>query len=205
MSEPIVVGIDVDGVLADLAEALIPLLQRDYGVDVPKEQVVRWDYYETVTGSVGAMLRLMDEAWINGPMPLEEPNLALSLSRLKAPTFHRLILSARTRASHPAVIQWLHEQRIPYDSLTLLGPGQAKLAYPVDILIDDRGSFVEGVQQYPHKFLFLRDQPWNRNISADLPRNVQRVASLEDAVYSILMKTDGKFLVGGGVESRETT
>ncbi len=195
MTEQLMIGIDIDGVLADLSAAIVPLIERDYGVRVDKEKIVRWDYYTSIPGiDVKVMLDLMDEAWEAGTMPLEEPGLSQTLGRLKAGCFHRLILSSRTLPSHPAVVRWLHDQALPYDSLTLLGQGQNKFDFPVDILIDDRPHYADDIKKHPLKFLFLRDQPWNRECT-DLPANAMRVDSVAEAVQCIL-ENDGKYRQG---------
>ena len=180
VTKHLTLGIDIDGVLADLSAALRPLIKEEFGVDLQKSEVVRWNYYIEIVGTMGHMLAMMDMAWDSDCIPLEEPDIAQTMKRLKNHC-HRLIISSRTPASHPAVVAWLHEQGIGYDSLALLGAGEDKFEYPLDVLIDDRPSMVEVVRQYPTKFLLLRDQPWNRDVGV-LPSNARRVNSLKDGV-----------------------
>ena len=180
------VGIDIDGVLGDLSTAMIPLIQRDFGVHVAKEDATEWNFYTKIVGDVKTMLAIMDEAWLSGTVPLEEGGLIGSLSRLHHNRFHKHIISARTMPSHPIIAPWLHSHKIPYDTLTLLAGGtMSKFDFPIDVLIDDRPSMVEEVKKYPLKYLYLRDQPWNRS-EEYLPGNAMRVSSVAEAVQHIL-------------------
>ncbi len=185
--KPIVVGFDIDGVLADLTSGMAEIAERDYNIHIPHSAVDKWDFYVDVLGGKGAMFRVMDQAWNELELQPEEPGLARTIARLSRGRYHRMILSARTYSSHKSVIRWIHDQDIRYDTVALVGSGLNKFDYPVDILIDDRPSCVEDVKRYPSKFLYLRDQPWNRDVG-DLPDNVERVKSVAEAVERILAR-----------------
>ncbi len=187
------IGIDIDGVMAHLIAGIAPFVQAEYGITVANEDCVKWNYIADRLGGVGAMLRVMDEAWAEGDIPMMEEGLPGTLKRLSHKKFHKTIISARTYPSHPHVVYWLQDHGLEYDSLVFIGLSNnplSKFDYPIDVLIDDRPSMVEEARGYPQKFLYLYDQPWNQDAVIDPvcnPNNVQRVSSLSEAVDRILV------------------
>lgn len=179
----IVVGIDVDSVLADLGGGVIEILNTEWGLSLTHADIDSWDFFAGIVGGRPAMLDMMTRAWIEGRVRPEESRLSHTIARLEDPRIHRMIITARGRQSHPAVVQWLHDHRIGYESITLDSEIN-KLEYPLDILIDDRPTFIEEVVEHPDKFLYVRDQKWNQGIT--LPENALRVYSVAEAVDHIL-------------------
>lgn len=188
MTRKTVFGVDVDGVIADLATAIEPLIEAKFGAKALKQDVNRWNYYVDIVGSVSKMLEIMDQAWAQNLVQLEEPDLCQSLRMLRRADFHIVVLTARTYESHPYVVQWLHDLKVPYDSVCLLDHGGPdKLDYPIDVLLDDRPTYPAAIALHPDKFLYLRDQPWNRD-TAIVSANAKRVFSAKEAVHDAIVR-----------------
>lgn len=179
-----VVGIDVDGVLGDAISAIKPLVLRDTGQLVTKDDYTHWNYLVPIVGSVSKMLALMDEAWNSGLVQPEENDLRKSFQTLRKADYRIMIITQRTHGSHAAVTQWIQDQKLPYDDLIFLGEGD-KLNFPLHALVDDNPSIVQKARHHADKLVMLRDQPWNREVE-DVPRNVYRVKSLSHATEFIL-------------------
>ena len=171
------VGVDIDGVLADIEAPVLVMLRERYGIELIREDIDRWNYVvEEFDIPAPEYLSMMDEAWAQGDVPLEEPDLSESLRRIKDASNTVTIISKRTRPSHPSVVQWLHDHDLWYDSLVFAW-GESKLNYPIDILVDDHTRIVEQAARHPNKTVFLRDQSWNRSVDR-FPINAERVNSM---------------------------
>ena len=171
------VGVDIDGVLADIEAPILVMLRERHGIEIAREDITRWGYVVEEFGiSTSEYLGMMDEAWAQGDVPLEEPDLAESLRRIKRSGNVVTIITKRTRPSHPAVVRWLHDRGLWYDALVFVW-GESKLNYPIDILVDDHPRIVEQAVRHPNKTVFLRDQPWNRSVER-FPINAERISSL---------------------------
>ncbi len=178
------IGVDVDGVLADLAGAVCEL----YGID-PSE----WDSWSAWKkmgfGSLDVFHEAMDEAWFKHKevMRTQEENLPQLMERLmKRHTV--MIISNRSRNTQLSQLEWIHDREIPYH--VYVGNGGRlphhirKDEYPINMLIDDNPSEVERFLARRDRFLCLRDQPWNRDI-AIASASVRRVYSFEEFVKGV--------------------
>ncbi len=175
------VGVDIDGVLADLATAMTTMMEQETGVKVAKADVNKWDFYVEQLGSVSKMLALMDEAWRLGIVPVEEESIAAEMKRLARNSESVSIITARTYDSHPLVVNWLHNHCIRYSNLVFTHLQTDKFDFGIDVLIDDNPKLVGEMAEHPDKLLLLRRQPWNAAV-VDLSTNVRPVGSLTEAV-----------------------
>ncbi len=188
------VGVDIDEVLVDLANAAI----RQWNTNWTSHENFKPISYDSWTvwnqgGVLGItrteFLKLLEDAWDNhtslNPM---ENGLPQTLSRLRQEghTIH-IISNAGMDTAGPK-FQWLRANKIPHDAVSMNLHGFAdKFSYPIDVLIDDSPFCPNEVKRYPGKALFLRDRPWNRELltcSADDP--IFRVYSVAQAVDLIL-------------------
>ena len=187
------IGVDVDGVLADLIGAI----QQWADVYDPANGFKyaeanswsflkqRWPGDKTLRG----FRSIIDEVWEDWSTYMQpmEQCLPASLKRLyKSPRKHKIaIFTTEPRRNHRSMLAWLEHHKIPYDEVIMSGMSGTKLEYPVDVMIDDNPVLVEDALNYPRKTVLLRDQPWNRDVG-ELPPNVVRVGSLLEAVNVIL-------------------
>lgn len=182
------VGVDVDGVLADLVGGLAAYVRR-YQPDKSFDptDVTGWEFLDQRFGREQAYA-LIARVWENWRdyIPLLEPHTKSALRQLhRDGRQHRIVVVTKEgRQTLRHVVAFLDYHLIPYDALVMIGYTGRKLEYPVDCLIDDNPALVEEAGLYPRKTVFLRDQPWNRGLT--LPRNVLRVRSVEETVGLLL-------------------
>ena len=180
------VGIDVDGVLADLNSAVCQLVNGRYGLQLTKADITHWDAVAQLAGMSGNQYtRLMDEVWRNWQsIQSEEPNIPSLLKQLHRRGMTVVIITKRSQASIGDVVAWLDHQRMDYDELVVIRD-RHKLEYPIDILVDDSPKAAERAGAFAPRQMLLRSQPWNANLPV-LPGNVLRVATLRQAVCRVV-------------------
>jgi 5'(3')-deoxyribonucleotidase len=174
------IGVDVDGVLADLSNAACNVW-NDWHPDKPMryEDWKSWDMYLFWNMGKREFYRMLDTAWLRwGSMPLMEPDVAKTMLKLRARHYVHIITS-RSRGTHAYVAAWLDENHIYYDALTFI-EGHEKFSMPIDVLIDDNPWQVNQVPA--DKILYLRDHLWNSGLGGE---RVERVGSLQEALDSI--------------------
>lgn len=188
LPESLNVGIDIDGVLADLITPTLELINRKIGTNLSQEDIDHWHALPKKANlTVEEVLALMDQAWVEGKVGLLEGSAAESLHRLKAAGAHITVISKRTKQSLPAVSSWLLSQNIPFNHLVFMVEDKwmdSKFDYPIHCLMDDSPKAVEKIR-YSFHTLFLRNQPWNSYLT-DLPRNVIRVGGIDQMVEYLL-------------------
>ncbi len=183
------IGIDLDGVLADLVGAAVKEVNLRRGLSLTKEDVKEWSYLVTDLGFTrDEQRRIFNRIWRNHriSLGLEELDLVRYLGQLRIGNFITII-SHRHIDAHQFVVPWLVERNLLYDSLVFADPGEDKFDYPIEVLIDDHPGMVLKAKKHPEKLLLLRDQPWNKDLTKVLganfgwPSNVERLFSLSQA------------------------
>lgn len=181
------IGIDLDSVLSDVWSGTLPLINRDFGTSFQKYDLVTWMYVpENSKCGEWDFLERMEWAYRDGLIPPEEPLIAETVQSLRDAHHSVTIITRRTLGSHPDAARWVHEHEIPYDALVFTGR-ESKLTYPINILVDDHPGIIDHALRYPTKKIYLRDQPWNRDLNDEkFPLNVERASTLRDAAHRIL-------------------
>lgn len=187
------VGIDVDGVLADLVGGVSAYAAEHLpGKAFSVEQVTNWRFLDDRFGreEAYALIEKVWTQWQRYIKPLEpghEVNNALAQLRRRGTMHKAVIITKESRPAHRHVLEFLASHAITYDGIVMLDYRTDKLEYPVDVLIDDNPACVAEARDYPRKTLFLYDQPWNRSLGGmEWPRNAVRVSSIGEAVAAIL-------------------
>ncbi len=180
------IGIDVDGVLADLISAA---LRNSRLSDFTKKDVTEWDFFQKHGYSKREQREIFFQVWNwwqDNELSLEYKYPDKLLKKLMKK--HRIsIITHRDSNTHCSVVSWLNNYNIPYHDLLFVGDGLSKFEFPIDCLIDDSPKTVEEAKNYPNKKLYLVNQSWNKNI-IDLPNNVLRVNDLGDAINRVIIK-----------------
>ena len=178
------IGIDLDGVLANVVAGVYEMTRRHYGVDVSAHEMVAWSAWPAPIKNTREALRFMDEAYRMCLVPPMELDLAESVRKLRKK--HRVcIITKRTNGSHCAVAKWLETEGIVYDSLVFADHRESKFIYPIDVLIEDAPYTVEEVKSHPLATLLLIDRPYNR-ADRGLAANAFVVSSVKEAAALIL-------------------
>ncbi len=180
------IGVDVDGVLADLMPGTLEVIKKRTGVDVDIDEYGSWTYLQDNFGfSTEEVLGYMDLAWFSGLVTMLEPGISEHISRMRRAGHLITIITQRTRPTHAASTTWLQENCIPYDALVFNDGcnGLTKLDYPIDVLIDDSPYLAKEMAKYPDKTLYSLKQPWND--PGPCQDNVTHVASVAEALELI--------------------
>ena len=191
-----VINIDLDGVVYDFNDTLnqfivasgrLPhpdilgnTLVPDPNPTFPYPQI--WDYWEEWGMSKGEWFNWIRRAVSAGAMwrygnVIEwaqpalwvlsdaEYHIRLVTTRLVHFGLHKEVLLATS--------QWLHDNNIPYRSISFVGP-EGKSAYQAEIMVDDNvGNLVDWCfnNQKPG---IIYDQPWNRDVEPFAGLEIQR-------------------------------
>lgn len=177
------IGIDVDGVLADLMPGMLEVVKAQTGVDVDIDKYDSWTYLQDNFGfSTAEVLDFMDQTWFKGLVTMLEPGISKHISSVQHAGHMVTIITQRTRPTHVDATAWLEENCIPYDALVFNDGrnGLTKLDYPIDVLIDDSPYLVKEMVKYPGKKLYSLKQAWND--PGECPFNVVQVDSVAEAL-----------------------
>ncbi len=181
------IGLDLDGVLADLIGETIKLYNKTWPetrVDV--EDIDGWDYLKRTRGVPGKVqAELFYEVWKNFEdlATVEKAkDIQESIFRLRKDGHVVSIITHRDIRTYSYVPRWLNQKQIPYDNLLFVSSKISLEKHDfVDVLVDDHPRVIELADKYPNTFVLLRSQPWNRNVSiGSESTNTSRIASLKD-------------------------
>ena len=169
MSGPFVLGVDLDGVVADHSDAFRRVVADLRGVDPESLPLERsWDFHEWGFGlddyeryhRIAVMDRRMFRAMavIDGAADalwrLSDAGLWIRIIT------HRLYVNWGHQTAVTDTVAWLDEHRIPYRDLCFLG---AKPEVEADVYIDDAPHNVEQLRAADNEVIVF-DQPYNRHL-----------------------------------------
>ena len=174
------IGLDVDGVLADVIRAWLSYNNniRPY---ISKSEITEWDFWKKFQidrFDFYKELSLCWKSWKNIP-PTEE---RLSIVTSELSKFGTVdIVTAREESTHGHVKNWLKSKRINYTNYVGVLEGLEKTKLNYDIFIDDSPINAKSMLD-AGKSVILYTQPWN--LTFDDTR-VQRIHKLKDAIQII--------------------
>ena len=171
--------VDVDGVLAETAKAVVALINQQYDTHFTKNDCNTWNRDFKVCTFNQIVIPAM-----------ERPDFVRSLEVVVGAQdyMHRLwkdghtitIATVLPFGSEPARIQWLTKHGIKFHHfVNTLQLGKHRLR--ADLLIDDKVETVDAFADHSAAMLF--DQPWNRKYNANLTN--LRVYGWSDVYYQI--------------------
>lgn len=171
------IGLDVDGVLADVIQAWLSYNNniRSY---ISKSDITEWDFWKKFQidkFDFYKELSLCWKSWEN--IPSTEESLSIVTSELsKFGTVD--IVTAREESTHDHVKNWLKLKKINYKNYVGVFEGTEKTKLDYDVFIDDspinaKSMLCEG------KSVILYTQPWNLRFD---DRRAQRIHQLKDAI-----------------------
>lgn len=129
-------GIDADGVLADLDKSLIDGYNAQFGTSLRYEDVNHWNAFETLTGWSHQewwdwVIRALPRMFLDAP-PL--PGAIDGMKRLQGRGHELCIISAKPRWAAGHLVEWLDNYDVPYNELHIT----SKKSYVAcDIYVDD--------------------------------------------------------------------
>ena len=159
----LVVGVDVDGVLANQIEGVLPWLNAQQGVLLEYKDVTAWDLPVGSTDIKAAIVTsLEDEEYVLN-MPVHA-NAAEAMRRMATANVVNVV-TARGPQAAGWTQKWLERNGIVHDGLATFGDME-KSKHGADVLIDDYvGNCLEFLVNTKSGYAILVDQPWNRDRS----------------------------------------
>lgn len=170
--------LDLDSTLAATSATALDLINgpdHDYTYD----DIETWTWGMDEFGKY-RYLSAMWHAWTIRPLdvPQMEPDVADAVRRL-ADRYEVHVVTAHP--DHPGIDdgkkEWLDHHDIPHDEYRSVDPKTSKAALDYDAYIDDKPALAgEIADQNPDATVYVRDQPYNRDV--DAPH--ERVASIHE-------------------------
>lgn len=155
----LIIGVDLDGVLADQIDGILPRIHETFGLTLRREDITHWRLPIDDSDIAQEIERALQNREYVLRMPLHEG--ARSMLRKLYRDNRLLLITARTPEGKKWTQQWLYNHRLPYDEF-LNSKEERKSVHRTDILIDDYfGNIIEYLQN-TEGVAILIDQPWNR-------------------------------------------
>lgn len=160
-----ILGIDVDGVLADTMEHWLDFYRNEFDTVVSKEDLFLYDF--------SAILPFVDKekmreyfvkAWIDWKnIEIRDKKAPKVISTLAKK--YKISIVTSTWGSVDNVKKWLNKNKIYYDNFVFTKNADEKVKY-CDILVDDSLSNIKNM--YKHKKLgILYESPWNLKVLSE--------------------------------------
>lgn len=177
------IGMDLDGVVVDLVEAMIPLLSAKANRQISKSDIVTFDIGQALSIETAEM----DKIWrhvIQDGFYATAPAISGAIEGLYAIRHHEIwFVSSRPKEAKRQTEEWLNRYRVDYAYL-ILNDSQKNVAvrYNFHICVEDNlDRALQVVNAGIHSLLF--DQPWNQ--STELPKGCIRVRTWHEIVQCV--------------------
>ena len=171
MKKILKIGIDIDGVIADLVSAMLPTLSEISGYSVTHADITEYDIGKAlkIEGQMACVWKAVyDDAFL-----INVPAIKGALDGLNRISNHTIILiTGRPMETQIATEQWLKNKLIKYDRLIFSQQGK-------HIYCDDIDMFIEDQYEEAYNMVaagiptILFNQPWNQRLVDS--SNIQRV------------------------------
>jgi 5'(3')-deoxyribonucleotidase len=156
----LVIGVDMDGVLADQVTGILDVANARYGTSLSYEDVREWRLPIGSTDIAELIAAEMADTVYVGDMPVH-PGAKRMMQTLEE-RGRAYVVTARPPVAEPATQDWLLLNRIPHNGLILAEEGKKHL-HALDVLIDDyTGNIAAFLDNGPGRAILV-DQPWNRD------------------------------------------
>jgi uncharacterized HAD superfamily protein len=184
MDNQIILGIDIDGTLADTMELWLEFYREDYNVVVSKEDIVVYNMSKIFPEITFEKMReYFEKAWKNWekikPVPNEEEIKKLNSLDKK----YRIEIVTSTWGEIGNIKKWLEKYNIKYHALIFVKNPEEKPNY-CDILVDDKASNIREMIDNKKDGILL-EQPWSMDKVFNKP-NVKKIAKSWDEVLDYL-------------------
>jgi 5'(3')-deoxyribonucleotidase len=155
------IGVDVDGVLANQVIGVLPIIKDRYGQEIDYGDVTDW---RLPVGDTSIDKLIVEELKqkpfvINMPLHLGAKKILTKIARK-----HKVaIATARSAESNQWTMQWLKLKGVPFDDFYSAGEGgKHNELEKLDIFIDDHEeNIISFLNTHVDKSAVLFSQPWN--------------------------------------------
>lgn len=167
------IGIDVDGVLRNIAGKIIELYNSEYNANIQYNEIKDYKMEDIVGMNTDEFM--MKYFFELGHEVFEKSNVignpTESLINLKNNGHDIHIITHQFKGLEAYTIRWLINNEIPYDSITF---SEDKSIVNVDLFVDDKVENLQRVQFFGNAISLCFDQPWNKNF------NGKRISNLDE-------------------------
>lgn len=175
------IGIDIDGVIADLVSAMLPILSETCGYNVIHTHITEYDI-----GKALGIQQHMDRIWkavYNDAFLIDVPAIGGALEGLNRISKHTIILiTGRPQQTKNVTEKWLKTNTIKYDKLIFSEKGKHLYSEDVDIFVEDHYEEANNMLSVGIPTM-LFDQPWNQR-SVDI-NTLKRVKNWKEITEHI--------------------
>ncbi|MGV8084315.1 MAG: hypothetical protein AB2L09_11885 [Coriobacteriia bacterium] len=155
------VGVDIDGVLADQIDGILPTIRHKYGLSLQYGDITHWRLDLTDGANIADEIELAlgDDDYIT-QMPVH----AGARQLLECLDIHNtlMIVTARNSSANRATDTWLRHNGLPFDDILHVYPGKKSLT-ELNALIDDYLGNIDGYLSSTNGIAVLVNQPWNQD------------------------------------------
>ncbi len=157
-----VIGIDIDGTLADSTSAWLAEVERRHNIRATKKELIDY-HHENIFSAVKKeeVREIYTKIWdYPDNIKLEDSQIPSILSRIREK--FTIYITTATSGEDSAVRAWLAKNNILYDYfLHFSSHNEKHMAQEVNLYIDDYAEVALKVSSIGKQTILLR-QPWNR-------------------------------------------
>lgn len=184
MKNQTIVGIDIDGTLADTMEMWLSLYKKEFNVVVSKDDIVIYNMSKVFPEITYEKMReYFEKAWKHWeeiiPIPSKEEIEKINSLDKK----YRIEIVTSTWGEIGNIKKWLEKYNIKYHALIFVKNSDEKPNY-CDILIDDKASNIEKMIEN-NKDGILLEQPWSMDKVFSRPK-IKKIAKSWNEVLEYL-------------------
>jgi len=175
------IGIDIDGVIADLVSAMLPTLSEICGYSVTHADITEYDIGKAL--KIEGQMAYIWKAVYNDAFLVNVPAIKGALDGLNRISNHTIILiTGRPLKTQIATEQWLKNNFIKYDRLIFSQQGKHVYRDDIDMFIEDQ--YEEAYNMVAAGIpIILFNQPWNQRLRDS--SNIKRVRDWEETTEYI--------------------
>lgn len=182
------IGIDIEGVLADIHTLFIKKYNLGYQTKFRIEDITNWSLENTKIGIKDKeFAEFVRELWHNhwNEIPMIEEDAAEKLRTFSK--FCEICIATNcvaldgrnAKLGETNLLKWMEKYGLFYNRFIPLGMGKNKADLEYDYLIDDNPFLVEEMKKRK-KFMFLYNRPWNKDINES--KYIKRIFSLSEVM-----------------------
>jgi uncharacterized HAD superfamily protein len=179
-STRLVVGVDLDGVLANQIVAILPRIKTRYGLSLTYDEITE---FRLPLGASDLAQEIKDAQETDSSYLLDMPvhDGAGALVDVLRSRYRVVLITARPASALQLTNRWLKANRLTFDDVITAEEG-LKSAHGADVLVDDYAGNVAEFVQRTGGLAILLDQPWNRDDRSLLANYIEggRVAIAHD-------------------------
>ena len=185
----LIIGIDIDGVIVDFGNVILPTLSKICARPVLYQDLCSWDLGQALNIDERTMANTWEQI-LDSDLLRYAPPIKGAIEGLSVLSKHEIwLVTSRSKSMQHLTLSWLQDNEVSYDHLVFERLGKKRSVGPTfDVFLED---FIEEAYTIAEAGIFtmLFDQPWNK--TSILPKNCQRVYDW-NAILKIIKNLEGK-------------